>query len=262
MIGSDAAGKSPSGPLPAWSDRPDRRRRAPTCGARTCPGGEERAEERLQPRLDLPALRPDGLAGDEPDDDARSRRRARRPRRPQCPASATEPVSPAITPAATSPPDDRARSKIREEPPQHAPPSAGPRARRRVNESSIRRPASAIRAARRVRRSSFRSVGEGDGDRARVAHEHDEALAARDRRVEEVARQHDEVRGEQRDDHGGVLAPLRLVHAACVRQRQLVERAALVRRRLGRRRNGRRACRSSGSMLATTPTSPFQTLRS
>ncbi len=31
---------------------------------------EDRAEERIQPRFDLPALRPDRLAGDEADDDA------------------------------------------------------------------------------------------------------------------------------------------------------------------------------------------------
>ncbi len=75
---------------------------------------------------------------------------------------------------------------------------------------SVREPRSPILAA---------TLGEGDLERAGIAHEDDEAFATGDRRVEEVLREHDEMGGQEREDHGRVLAPLGLVDRAGIGER-------------------------------------------
>ena len=79
-------------------------------------------------------------------------------------------------------------------------------------------------------------------------------------------REHDEVAGEQRNDDRGILAALRFVDRGRVRERELVERRAVVGDltwlesfSVGEAND---ELSSSSSTDATMPTSPFQTFLS
>ena len=68
MIGSEAAGKLPSAPSPAFSIDEVEMHVGPRAEREHSAEREEDAEEGLEARLDLSVRGPDGLAGDEPGD--------------------------------------------------------------------------------------------------------------------------------------------------------------------------------------------------
>src|SRR5258708_11370475 len=139
---------------------------------------------------------------------------------PPAPVAKTERLSPLMRTAASAAPMTR---------PRNSP------TRRRLSMSVSLQRDQALPLRQRLLEHSPKSIGEPalalsasifahrDAQGSSLPHDDHQAFSACYRRVEKVARQHDEMARQKDHDHGRVLAALRFVHSARVREHEVVE---------------------------------------